>query len=319
MLNFRAPNLCGTSVQYSPFLDNRVVLGTAQNFGIVGNGKVFSLDVLGNGQIVVQNSFDTQDSVLSIACSEVNENHFAVACGDGSVQLFDTVVGQHPLFIRREHAREVSSINWNNIDKKLFCTASWDSTIRIWHADGTPVQTLKGGAAVIHEAKFSPRVPGLIAGAHAAEGMMLHDMRTRAPAARVAMPPGSGECMTVDWNKYKPNTVASAGSDGVIRIWDVRRTQVPTNELRGHEIAVKSVKWSPHSPQHLLSASYDMTAKVWIDDESRVVPSGTPRGLIGQFTRHTEFVTDCDWSLWGQPGWVATTSFDSNLFLWKAI
>jgi len=338
MLSFRAPNLSGTSVQYSPFLDNRLVLGTAANFGIVGNGKVFSLDIMNDGKLVVQSSFDTQDSVLGVAFSEVHESHVCVACGDGSVQLFDTTRARHPLVIMREHLQEVSSVNWSSLEKHQFCTSSWDGTIRLWTADGRPLQVLgtplapSGGPRtsaaapmntvpqqnVVYEAKYSPHTPGLIGSAHAQGEVVAHDARSAAAVTRIRMPPGSGECLTMDWNKYRPHTVASAGSDGAIRVWDLRQPNSMLNELTGHELAVKSVKWSPHTAEHLLSASFDMTAKVWTDSPARAPPVG-PRGLIGDFTSHREFVTACDWSLWGQPGWVATTSFDSNLFIWRAI
>lgn len=92
---------------------------------------------------------------------------------------------------------------------------------------------------------------------------------------------GGLEALSCDWNKYKPNVVASAGTDKAIRIWDLRmiakldnpvpgqplpayhlRGPTPLNELLGHEFAVRKVVWSPHLGQELLLTSYDMTSSV---------------------------------------------------------
>lgn len=35
-------------------------------------------------------------------------------------------------------------------------------------------------------------------------------------------------------------------------------------ELQGHEYAVRKVQWSPHRPDVLASASYDMTCRVYV-------------------------------------------------------
>lgn len=319
MLQFNAKQYAGTSIQYSPFVDNWLALGTAANFGIVGNGKVFCLEVANNGTILAKASFDTQDSVYGIAWSESHEKHVVASCGDGSIQLFDVSQANHPLLTRKEHTREVFGVNWNCVDKNQFCSCSWDGTIKLWSPDSPrSVATLTTGSGVIYEAKFSPHSATSVASASADGSLRIWDTRAGQPVSTIPAPPTQGECLTADWNKYRPQVLASAGSDGIIRIWDLRSPGIPLeNELKGHQLAVKSVKWSPHSATHLLSTSYDMTAKVWVNNTARSVSIG-PRGLVNEFKRHTEFVTDCDWSLWGQPGWVATTSFDANVYLWKA-
>lgn len=36
------------------------------------------------------------------------------------------------------------------------------------------------------------------------------------------------------------------------------------SEMAGHEWAVRKVQWSPHRPDVLASASYDMTCRVYV-------------------------------------------------------
>lgn len=50
------------------------------------------------------------------------------------VQLAGLItLGRQDFPIRKwhEHAREVFSVDWNNIQKELFCTASWDCSIKV--------------------------------------------------------------------------------------------------------------------------------------------------------------------------------------------
>ncbi len=63
--------------------------------------------------------------------SELNENHIAVACGDGSVKLFDTTKDNFPLASWQEHNREVYAVTWNLVSKDTFASSSWDGTIKI--------------------------------------------------------------------------------------------------------------------------------------------------------------------------------------------
>ena len=92
--------------------------------------------------------------------------------------------------------------------------------------------------------------------------------------------------------------------------------------LRGHEYAVRKLAWSPHLSDVLLSASYDMTCRVWTDGtvmgEQRTHPGMIATGgkELGRMGRHTEFVTGVDWCLFGSEGWCASVAWDERLLVW---
>jgi peroxin-7 len=75
--------------------------------------------------------FDTQDSLYDTAWSEIHENQIAVACGDGSVKLFDISLENYPVQSWQEHNREVYSVSWNLVSKDTFASSSWDGTIKV--------------------------------------------------------------------------------------------------------------------------------------------------------------------------------------------
>ncbi len=133
------------------------------------------------------------------------------------------------------------------------------------------------------------------------------------------------EVLTHDWNKYRDTVIATGGVDRVLRTFDIRNPNGgPTVVLEGHEYAVRRLAWSPHASDVLISASYDMTVRVWTDG-SMVPPQqqqlGPPDAVragtqLGLMNRHTEFATGVDWCLFGAGGWVASVGWDERVLLW---
>jgi peroxin-7 len=110
--------------------------------------------------------------------------------------------------------------------------------------------------------------------------------------------------------------------DRVLRTFDIRNpTGGPLSLMLGHEYAVRRLAWSPHASDVLISASYDMTVRVWTDgstmppDPTMPVKTGVELGLMN---RHTEFATGVDWCLFGAGGWVASVGWDERVLLWDA-
>ncbi|RBQ66875.1 hypothetical protein VDGD_00663 [Verticillium dahliae] len=90
--------------------------------------------------------------------------------------------------------------------------------------------------------------------------------------------------------------------------------------MPGHEYAVRRLAWSPHAADVLLSASYDMTVRLWNDGSAQPQAMEGPRigRQIGIMNRHTEFATGVDWCLFGAGGWVASAGWDERVLLWDA-
>ncbi|KAJ2898866.1 peroxisomal targeting signal 2 receptor [Zalerion maritima] len=336
MLEFRTPQFNPYAVKYSPYFDSRIAVASSSNFGIVGNGRLFCLGLTPNG-IQVEKSFDTNDAQYDVSWSEINENQLVVACGDGSIKLFDITVPDFPVMNFHEHKRECFSVCWNPTAKDTFVSSSWDGTVKIWSPTRPDsLRTLPVGACA-YSVSFSPHNPAILSVVAADSHIRVFDLRTPSSAqyhltAKIPVHMSGGvvpvasapptELLTHDWNKYREGVIAAGGVDRVVRTFDIRNPAGgPLSVLQGHEFAVRRLAWSPHASDILISAGYDMTCRVWTDGST--VPPDTAKTVhtgieLGQMNRHTEFVTGVDWCLFGAGGWVASVGWDERVLLWDA-
>ncbi|KAF2402422.1 WD40 repeat-like protein [Trichodelitschia bisporula] len=343
MLEFRTQGFNGYSIKYSPFFDSRIAVASSANFGLVGNGRLYILGLTANG-IVTEKWFDTQDSLFDTAWSESHENQILTASGDGSIKLFDISLDQFPIQSWSEHGREVFSVHWNLVGKDTFLSSSWDGTVRIWNPTRQQSLTTLPTHSCTYSAQFSPHSASLVSAVSSDSYLRLFDLRTPAsasnhlvlaipihspPRASPGVPPAAGvppsEALTHDWNKYRDSVVACAGVDRVIRTFDIRRgaSGGPVAVLPGHDYAVRRLTWSPHLSDVLLSASYDMTCRVWTDGSAIGVGNKLPDPLafgggreLGRMGVHTEFATGVDWCLFGAEGWCASCGWDERVLIW---
>ncbi|KAF2083632.1 peroxisomal targeting signal 2 receptor [Saccharata proteae CBS 121410] len=344
MLEYRTQGFNGYSVKYSPFFDSRLAVASSANFGLVGNGRLHILNLTPPG-IVAEHHFDTQDSLFDLSWSEANENQLLAASGDGSIKLFDISVPSFPVQAWHEHAREVFAVHWNLVAKDTFLSSSWDGTIKIWNPhSASSIATLPTHSCT-YSASFSPHSPSVLSAVSSDSHLRIFDLRTPASAsnhltlsipihsppksrvgAPVPIPAAPSEALSHDWNKYRDGIIATAGVDRCIRSFDIRAPGAgPIALLPGHEYAVRRVTWSPHLSDVLLSASYDMTCRVWTDGTAMGVGAGgkeaDPMAFgggreMGRMGRHTEFVTGVDWCLFGAEGWCASCGWDERVLVW---
>lgn len=336
MLEYRTLGFKGFSVKYSPFFDSRLAVGTGQNFGLVGNGRLHILGLTPQG-IRDEKIFDTQDTISDIAWSEIHENQILVASGDGSVKLFDLSIDQFPIQVWEEHSREVFSVHWNLVGKTNFLSSSWDGSVRIFSPERGQAITVLPTHSCTYSAQFSPHDDAVVSAVSSDGNLRVWDLRTPASAnnhlvltAPIHVParsmpgvaPGPGmppsEALTHDWNKYRDGVIATGGVDRIIRCFDLRSINSgPYAVLPGHQYAVKKLSWSPHLSDTLLSASYDMTCRVWNDGSTTGVDKRAGRATeLGAMSKHTEFCTGVDWCLFGAEGWCATTAWDERVLVW---
>lgn len=333
------PGFAHYSLAWSPFHTTRLALASSANFGLVGNGRLHLVSVHpgpnGMQNITLDKYYETQDGLYDVAWSEIHENQLVTASGDGSIRMWDVVLNDLPIRVWQEHSREVFSVDWSNIKKDTFASSSWDGMIKLWLPDRPrSVLTMQAHHSCVYQALFSPHQPDLLASCSTDGTLKIFDLRTQtyAPptggintnfatpltAAVLTVPASTTEVLSIDWNKYKPFVLASAGVDKMAKVWDCRMIKLGEvgqvggqceTQLLGHEYAVRKVQWSPHRADVLSTASYDMTCRVW----STTPPPGR---ILHIHDPHTEFVVGCGWSLY-EDGVLASCSWDGRLNVFR--
>ena len=59
----------GYSLAFSPFFEGRLAVTTSQNFGIIGNGQQYVLEMAPNGALVEVARFETADGLYDCCWS----------------------------------------------------------------------------------------------------------------------------------------------------------------------------------------------------------------------------------------------------------
>lgn len=199
-------------------------------------------------------------------------------------------------------------------DGKLVITGSPDCSVRVWSpTTGETLVRIQTGIAglrgVFHGADIHCLSVGsenttadrLIISGCAAGNVFITHRETGHIVCELPKHEGGVECVSFAPSGMKPLLVASAGADGIIRVWDVERSMERCR--LEHEGVISKVLWHPSKPV-LFSASSEGSIAVW-------------NVLLGQkicqFTGHEAFITDM--CLAGGLSFVASTSGDGTIRL----
>lgn len=223
------------------------------------------------------------------------------ASGDGSLQLWNTFnfdlqrtdpsLSITPQLCYQEHKAEIYSLDWSRTrHEHLMLSASWDRTIKLWDPNRVEsLGTYTGHSQLVYNAMFAPRIPNTFASVGGDGYLKLWNTLALPNRPSASIKVHNGEVLTCDWSKQDENIIATGGSDGLIRGWDIRNLGPPVFELHGCDFAVRRIQFSPYSPTIIASVSYDSTTRIW--DVTR--DGGEAIEII---QHHSEFTYGLDWN-----------------------
>ncbi|MGF2034252.1 MAG: eIF2A-related protein [Nostoc sp. CmiVER01] len=194
------------------------------------------------------------------------------------------------------HLSGINSVTFS-LDRTLIASASADTTIKLWHPDGSLVKTLSGHEDVVNSVSFSPDSQ-IVASASQDKTVKLWSREGELLATLV------GHQGVVNSASFSPDgqIIASASSDKTVKLWSRDGKLLKT--LQGHNGAVLSVAWSTDG-QTIASGSADKTVKLWNRDGK----------LLKTFQGHDDAVLSVAWSPDAQT--IASASLDQTIKLWN--
>lgn len=236
------------------------------------------------------------------------------ASADGTLILWD-VASREPLARLEGHTDWLWACDFSP-DGTRIASASKDGTVRVWDAASGEVAGSHGGSAGgFGFCSFSPDGRLLATAPSSPGGVWLGD-RPERPKAELLLLDGStarvrhrirAEGDEIRACAFSPDgkRIATAESDGAVRLWDVS-TGTQQTELRGHEDAVTGCAFGPDGALLVSAGGFDLTARVWDLESGQEV--AVLRG-------HTAWVKGCEFSPDG--ALIATSGGDGNVILWN--
>ena len=302
MLKYKS-DFQGYSCKFSPFLNNIIGCCFNQYYGIIGNGKL-SIFSFTESEIMLKKEYKTNEAIFDISFSEIYKNYIISCQGDGTIKLWDfSNNNKLPLFSIKQHEKEIWNINWSHLIPNLILSCGSDKLLKITDVQNGKVLNTFNHNDIIYCCNFHPTLSNVISSSSKDKSCKLFDIKSN---KEIKSFNSNYEILTCDFNKYD-NLIGLGYSNGIIQIYDLRKSDIEVITLNGHNLCVKKIIFSPFDSKTLISVSYDMNVNYW--NISYSIP-------IHIFNHHNEFVYGCDFSLFNK-NLISTTSWDNSLCLFN--
>ncbi len=212
-----------------------------------------------------------EGSVLSVRFSP-DGARLASSGSDNTIRIWDLASGE-PSAVLRAHRARVSEVAWSG-DGELLVSASHDGAIGLWDpAAGELLERRELGAGAVRGVSFPAEGRRL---AISSLGMPLRIVDL-AIAPRLDTAGHDGNILEV---QVSPDgrTIASAGADGLVLLWDAPSGSVRAR-LRGHSpMQVSSLAFTPDGDE-LLTLSNEGNVRIWDTHAGTVTREATTPGV----------------------------------------
>jgi DNA excision repair protein ERCC-8 len=183
------------------------------------------------------------------------------------------------------HTHGITQLSFYPFDSLAFLSSSYDHTLKIWSSETLQPSASFNLESVVYAHAVSPIAQHLLV-ACATQHPALRLVDLRSGAAAHALPGHTGALLSVAWSPVDEHILASAGTDGTVKFWDIRRSAAllaaldmedsvgimgyngrgsgarPRTRGKAHVGPVNGILWTPDG-RHMITTGHDEKIRVW--------------------------------------------------------
>ena len=150
------------------------------------------------------------------------------------------------------------------------------------------------------------------------DSLALFDTRTQKESSRIRSEFHNGGINACKFNYGNSMLLASADTDGIVNLWDIRKLNDKPLMLLRHDSSISTIEWNPNEHTVLATAGQqDGLVKLWdISQDDTVTDEGITKQLIFIHAGHMLGVNDISWDL-HDPWLISSVSNDNSIHIWK--
>jgi len=201
------------------------------------------------------------ETIFDCAFCEQDPNLFATSSYDGNVKIWNIKTQKCIENLLGEENTVIYSLAWHPNNTHI-AGALGNGTVWIWDSSNGRVlhQHKLHSSQFVYKVAWNKLDPTLLASTSKDKTCCVF----REDGKLIKQFKHPNIVFGVDWCPSDKNLVATGCHDGVVRIFDVSKTEnAPIRKLKGHTDSVFNVVWHPLHSNILMSGSNDHTVRVW--------------------------------------------------------
>ncbi|KAL2350723.1 WD40-repeat-containing domain protein [Cryomyces antarcticus] len=255
-------------------------------------------DTVGGRDGVTHNYLAHPAGVNTIAIDKFEGRYLLAGGADSSISIWDledsdsdvkNQIVHEPLGsvtkTASAHKFGITHLSFYPFDSLAFLSSSYDHSLKVYSSETLTASASFDLSSVVYSHALSPIASHLlVACATEHPAIRLVDLRSGASAHSLAG--HHGAVLTVAWHPLEPHLLASGGSDGAVRFWDIRRSASSLGVLdmedsvglgalksgtvaqrhrergKAHTGPVNGLTWTDNG-QYVVTTGHDERIRVW--------------------------------------------------------